>query len=199
MSTAHTLLERALARFDEANQNDPNLEPYKGHPTPKEYVYAVRMTEQLQALYPNASEAVQLAVRAQHICRWSIPRADYPEGRKGYHQWRRELGKFHAQKAGELMSEVGYSEDMIERVRSILRKEDLRKDPETQQMEDIACLVFIRYYMEPFVEKYQYSEEKLVGIVQKTWGKMTSEGQQAALQLELPESLSKVMQLALAQ
>ena len=165
-------LSSAFALIDQANQEDPN----QIDGVPKEYLYSQRMTEQLHEFVPDASEALQVAARAQHICRWMIPRSEYPEGRKGYHQWRRALYQFHANKTGEILEHLDYDEDFIERVQSLLRKENLRRDAEMQQLEDVICLVFLKHYFADFAANPKHDEEKLVKIVAKTWRKMSDAG-----------------------
>jgi len=73
----------ALAAIDSANSDDPNTLEIGGVRHPAEVVYAERMTDMLHQAYPGASEALQLAVRAQHLKRWSVPRSSYPDGRQG--------------------------------------------------------------------------------------------------------------------
>ena len=104
---------RAIALFDAANAEDPNQ--HEGRP--KELLYGQRMSEMIARFAPDASEAAQLAVRAQHIRRWKVPRSSYPMNKEGYHAWRTGLYTFHADTAGELMRQAGYDEAMIERVR----------------------------------------------------------------------------------
>ncbi len=183
--------EKAIHLFDQANRNDPTVEVWEGLSFPKELLYAQRMTERLAQFAPDASEALQLAVRCQHICRWQIPRDSYEMNRKGYLTWRRDLGKFHANKAAEILSVVGYEEATIERVGFLLQKKQLKKDVETQVLEDVICLVFLEFYFEKFSEKYP--AQKLIEILQKTWTKMSVKGQQAALELSLSkESLALI-------
>ena len=86
-----------------------------------------------------SSEAVRLAVRCQHIRRWTVPRDSYPEGRDGYRRWRTDLGRFHAATAGGILREVGYDEESVGRVQALLRKERLKADPEVQLLEDVVC------------------------------------------------------------
>src|SRR5262245_41082033 len=138
--------QAAIARFDAANAEDPNKERFQGREYPKELLYAERMTAWLERLAPDASEALQLAVRSQHLCRWKIPRDQYPRDRTGYLRWRTDLQKFHAEQAGNILHEVGYDETLIARVQSLLRKQRLKQDPETQTLEDVACLVFLESY-----------------------------------------------------
>ncbi|MEO9894061.1 DUF4202 domain-containing protein [Aurantibacter sp.] len=179
-------MQRAFELFDVANSKDPNTEVYKDKSYPKELLYAVRMTEQLNAFEKNASEPLQLTARCQHICRWEIPRESYDMNREGYLRWRQELKKFHANKAQSILEEVGYSEEIITKVKFLLEKKQLKKNEETQTLEDVVCLVFLEYYFEPFAAKHP--EEKTIDILQKTWRKMSDKGHEAALKLPLSKS-----------
>ncbi len=172
----------AIRRFDNENSQDPNIETIKGTEFPKELLYAQRMTKWLNRINPEASEPLQLAARSQHICRWTIPRESYPMGRKGYLLWRTELKQFHAEKAKVILSECGFEQDVIDRVKSLILKKRMKTDPESQALEDVVCLVFLEYYFEDFVAKHE--PEKVISIVRKTWSKMSKSGQQRALTLE---------------
>ncbi|MCR1025741.1 DUF4202 domain-containing protein [Cellulophaga baltica] len=176
-------LEKAFILFDKANEQDPNKEIFEGKEYAKEVLYAIRMTEKLNSFAPNASEVLQLTARCQHICRWEIARDSYEMNRTGYLTWRQDLKKFHAKKAGELLESIGYDQETIDNVAFLLEKKQLKKNEETQTLEDVICLVFLEYYFEPFAQKY--SEEKLIDILQKTWRKMSKEGQETALNLPL--------------
>lgn len=188
--------ERALAAIDAANAGDPNSETVDGSAQPKELVYGRRMSAWLDRLRPDAPEALRLACRAQHIRRWTIPRASFPAGRQGYHQWRRRLYDFHADTAAELLREAGYGADTIARVRALLRKEHLRQDPGTQSLEDAACLVFLQYHFPEFASRTD--PEKMVGILRRTWGKMSETARRHALALELPEDARALVERALS-
>lgn len=188
--------EQAIARFDAANAEDPNREAYEGAEHPKELLYGRRMTAWLERLFPDASEALRLAVRCQHIRRWEIPRSTYPMDRTGYREWRTTLARFHAETAGEVLRGVGYEEAVIGRVQSLVRKERLKLDAETQALEDAACLVFLESYFADFAR--QHDEEKLVDILRKTWRKMSPKGHEAALGLALSPDLRRVVERALA-
>tara|TARA_B100000749_G_scaffold225759_1_gene181274 strand:- start:1 stop:591 length:591 start_codon:yes stop_codon:yes gene_type:complete len=187
--------ELTITRFDAENAEDPNHEIFEGQEYPKELLYAKRMTAWQEKLAPEASPIVKLAARAQHIRRWEIPRSSYPMDRKGYRQWRTDLGKFHAKKADEIMRGVGYDEEIIERVQALLRKENLKLDPDVQLLEDIICLVFLESYFADFSE--QHDEKKLINIIRRTWKKMSPQGHQAALELELPSELASIIEKAL--
>ncbi|MBI2194412.1 MAG: DUF4202 domain-containing protein [Planctomycetes bacterium] len=185
----------AIRRFDEANRQDPNREVFRGEEFPKELLYAKRMTAWLERMAPDAPEVVRLAVRAQHLCRWMIPRNDYPMDRRGYYQWRTTLGRFHAEKAGGILREVGYDAAPVARVQALLRKEDLKEDPEVQLLEDVVCLVFLENYFADFAR--EHDEEKLMTILRKTWRKMSTRGHEAALALELPPDARTLVEKAL--
>jgi hypothetical protein len=177
-------LQDALSGFDRANAEDPNEETVNGQSIPKELIYGQRMSARLSAFASDAPETVQLAARAQHIRRWEVPREGYPEGRAGYLKWRTDLYKRHGEIAGAIMKDVGYDDDAIGRVKTLLRKRGLKTDPDVQLLEDVICLVFLEHYFHDFAQKHE--EEKLIPIVQKTWKKMSDEAQQAALQLDYP-------------
>lgn len=174
-------LAKAFHLFDEANGNDPNTEILDGKSYPKEVLYALRMTETLNSFAPSASEALKLTARCQHICRWEIPRDHYEMNRAGYLKWRQELKKFHAAKATAILKAVGYDEVTISQVAFLLLKKQLKKNEETQILEDVICLVFLKHYFEPFSKKHD--EAKVIDILQKTWRKMSEKGQQAAFQI----------------
>ncbi|MEB2779559.1 DUF4202 domain-containing protein [Algoriphagus sp. C2-6-M1] len=183
--------QKAISLIDQVNAEDPVREKVSGKEIAKELLYSIRMTEKLDQFDPEASEAMQLAVRAQHIGRWKIPRSDYPMDRVGYLKWREELKKMHADMAAGILQEVGYDEKTIEKVKFLIRKKQLKTDPDTQTMEDVICLVFMEYYFEEFAAKHESA--KIIDILQKTWAKMSEKGHRAALQLPLsPSSLELV-------
>jgi hypothetical protein len=188
--------QEAIRRIDAANAEDPEREAADGAEHPKELLYARRMSRWLERLAPGASEPLRLAVRAQHICRWKIPRASFPMDRAGYREWRSTLARMHAEIAGGILREVGYGEETVRRVQSLLQKEELKKDPETQTLEDAACLVFLEHYFAQFARRHD--EAKLLSILRKTWKKMSPAGQQAALALELPPEARALVEKALA-
>jgi hypothetical protein len=182
----------AIGAFDQANMEDPNKEMADGKEYPKELLYAQRMSEMQERYAPEASEAVKLAVRAQHIQRWKIPRSNYPMDKQGYLQWRTGLYKFHAETAGRIMQEAGYDDAMIARVKPIVSKKGLKVNAGTQLMEDVVDLVFIEHYLVAFVAQHpEYDEAKWVQIIRRTWQKMSSRAHEFALagKIKLPEAL----------
>ncbi len=196
--TSRSLTERAFALFDAANAEDPNQEGGR----PKELLYAERMSEMLGRFAPEANEVVQLAARAQHIRRWTVPRNSYPMTREGYLAWRTGLYKLQAQTAGDLMAQAGYDEATIAAVRAAVGKRGVKVNPDTQCIEDVASLVFIEHYMLPFAgTKPDYDEAKWLVIIRKTWKKMSEAAHSFALsgQLRLPEPLVPLIQKAITQ
>lgn len=184
MSDPCELFEKALARFDAANAEDPNCTLVEGVEYPHELHYARRMTHWLGVIEPHASVALRLAVRSQHLRRWMFPRSQFPMTRAGYHQWRTAAGDFHARIAGDILREVGYADDVVRKVQSLLRKERLHSDPETQVLEDVACIVFLETEFSDFAARHE--EEKVLNIIRRTWRKMSERGRMTALQrLEL--------------
>lgn len=188
-------LEKTLVAFDTANARDPNTEMVNGIAIAKELLYAQRMSEKLHSFCPDASTALQLAARCQHICRWKIPRNDYPMDRQGYKRWRLDLAAFHGEIAGEILIANGYSSDIIQRVKDLLLKRSLKRDDEVQALEDVICLVFLEFYIEDFATKHD--EEKLIDIIQKTWNKMSNKGHEAALKMPLSDSILALISKAL--
>ena len=59
-------------------------------------LYGQRMSAELDRFFPDASDALQIAARGQHVERWKLKRTEYPEGRAGYLAWRKAQGVFHA-------------------------------------------------------------------------------------------------------
>lgn len=195
--TEHTQrFRRAIEEFDRANADDPNFERVSGTLQAKELVYSQRMTATLDEFEPTAPEVVRLAARCQHIRRWTVPRSTYPEGRDGYRRWRSDLAQFHAETAADILTRVGYDADTVQRVQVLLRKERLKVDAEVQLLEDVACLVFLTYYLPAFVE--QHEELKVIEVLRKTWRKMSTRGQSVALELDLPDDLRSLVGSAIA-
>lgn len=177
--------QQAIQQIDQANSQDPNKEMHSGREYPKELLYAQRMTECLLAFEPESSEALQLAARAQHICRWIIPRDSYPMDRKGYLLWRSELKRFHAKKTEEILSGYGYDQELTDHVKSLILKQKLKTDPDSQTLEDVVCLVFLDYYFRDFAAKHE--PKKVVSILKKTWNKMSEKGRKKALSMNFTE------------
>lgn len=180
-------LSAVLKKIDDANSRDPKSEACGDGVRPSALLYGERMSLVLVEFADAPSEELQIAVRGQHIERWTRVRADYPEGRTGYLQWRRDAAEFHAQRLSGLMASEGYPVEARERVGKLVRKLGLKTDEDAQTLEDVACLVFMRWYFAPFAPTR--TPEDLVNIVHKTAKKMSARGREAALKLPLPAHL----------
>lgn len=200
MTSAQQAYEKALSLIDAANSEDPiKVTDENGKEWPKELLYSLRMSDMLERFAPDADDVCKLAIRSQHIQRWKSPRDNYPMDRIGYLKWRTDLYKFHAETAGELMAQAGYNQDDIDRAMKMVGKKNIKHNPDTQLLEDVTDLVFIEHYMIEFAGKHpEYSEEKWIEIIQKTWKKMSEAGQQFALsgKIKLPEPLVPIIQKA---
>lgn len=179
-------LARALALVDHANAADPKGEAL---------IYGQRMSAELDRLFPGASEILQVAARGQHVERWLLPRSDYPEGKVGYLEWRREQGRRHAARVAEILSEAGFPAEDGVRVGVLLRKEGIKRDPEVQALEDVICFVFLKFHFADFAAERDAAQT--LDIVQKTARKMSETGRARVLQeFQLPEPLADAFRIA---
>jgi hypothetical protein len=181
----------AVARFDAENSRDPNSEAGQ----PRELLYAERLTAWVLKLCPDAGEALRLAARCQHICRWQSPRENYPMTRAGYLKWRADLKKFHAEKSGTILREVGYDEATVARVQDLNLKKNFPADAEVRVLEDALCLVFLEFQLAALAAKSD--DEKMVNALRKSWEKMTEAGRAEALKLNYGENEKRLLSLAL--
>jgi hypothetical protein len=184
--------QTAIARFDTENSRDPNLENGR----PRELLYAERLTDWVLKLAPDASEILLLAARCQHICRWESPRENYPMTRAGYLKWRSDLKKFHAEKSGAILREVGYDDETIRRVQDLNLKKNFPADAECRVLEDALCLVFLEFQFAALVAKSD--DEKMVNAVRKSWAKMTEAARTEALKLNYGEREKNLIARALS-
>jgi len=168
-------LTDVIAAIDAANTLDPNKIEVDGRSQPAELVYGRRMSETLARMAPHAPEHLRIAARGQHIERWTSPRASYPAGRVGYLKWRKDLQGFHARRIGDIMMAAGY---------------------DAGDVEDVACVVFLEHYLGDFLAKTD--EDKLAGILAKTWNKMSPLGRDEARKLALPAPAPRLLEEGLA-
>ena len=188
--------QKAIEKFDAENARDPNHEVSDGVDNPRELLYARRLTDWILKLAPEASEALRLAARCQHICRWMIPRSSQPMTRAGYLRWRNELKQFHARKSGEILRESGYSDDMIRGVQDLTLKKNFPDEPDGRILEDALCLVFLQFQFADLASKTD--DDKILNAVRKTWQKMTPAARELALALPLGDKEKSLIARALA-
>lgn len=181
--------EKAIELINKVHSSDPKGEAL---------LYANQCFEWLAKINSNYTEEQEMAARCQHFKRWEIPRSDFPVGKKGYYQWRIGLYQYQADKAGEVLESVGYSVDFVSSVKSMISKKDLRNDANSQLIEDVACLVFLNYHIQPFASSKDYTEEKWIKIIQKTWGKMSEKAHKFALEINYNAAILDLIKKALA-
>jgi len=180
-------LNRVLQDIDAYNRQDPHQ---------KELPYSEQLTHWVLKLKPDASEALRIAARGQHIGRWTSPRDKYPMDRGGYLRWREDLKRFHAKTVTDIMAKAGYTPEECEKVRLIILKKNIQGDPDTQTLEDGLCLIFLESQFEELKQKTP--DEKMIDIIRKTWRKMSPEGKAAALSLPLPPDHQTLIKAALS-
>ncbi len=184
--------QTAVSAIDNTNREDPRSISVKGRTFPHELYYSKRLSEWVLSLSPNASEALRLAARGQHIQRWSIPRDSFPRGLNGYMEWRERLKNLHAEKMSGILRQAGYSDEFIRYVLSLVRKENFPDDPESRVLEDALCLVFLEFQLAGFIE--QHPKEKVIDILQKTWAKMTPEARRIAVDMKHAPKVSRLLE-----
>lgn len=196
MSSNRLRLEQALAAIDAANAEDPHTIDVGGQVRPKELAHAELMTAWIERLVEHPTDAQRLAARAHHLRRWVSPRDSYPEGRAGYLTWRRDQGVRQADEVAAILTGCGYDEATVERVQAIVRKQDLRSDPDVQAHEDALCLVFLQTQLLDLAA--DLGSEKAVEVLAKTVKKMSPRGRSEALELDLPPAGRSALEQALA-
>ncbi|WP_085917459.1 DUF4202 domain-containing protein [Halomonas sp. CSM-2] len=190
--------EQTLDAIDALHAQDPRSTTLDdGTTMPQELAYAQRMSKWLESVFDAPGELLQLAVRAQHLQRWQVPREDYDKGRVGYLTWRRDQGKRAGETTAKLMEKAGYSVEEAKRVAAMIGKQGLGRDPEVQALEDCACLVFLENYFADFSRKVEH--DHMVRIVQMTWRKMSPRAHELALTLPMSPSSTALVKEALGE
>ncbi len=115
--------------------------------------------------------------------------------RPGYLKWRADLKQFHARKAGEILSEVGYDPETIRRVQDLNLKKHFPADADTRTLEDALCLVFLQFQYADLAAKTD--DDKTINAVRKSWGKMTEAARAEALKLNYGDREMALLQRAL--
>ena len=187
---------RARELIDVAHTADPTA---AADGRPAELVYADHMEAWVARLVPDATPLLRLAARSQHLERWSVPRASFPEGKIGYLNWRRSLYTKQAERARALLLEAGVPTAEAAEVATWVSKTGLKTNAGTQALEDAACLVFLENEIGAFAAQHaEYPREKFIDILRKTWRKMSPAAQQAALALDLPPPIAALVRDAVS-
>ncbi len=166
---------------------------------PAELVYGERVETWVARVVPDATPLLRLAARCQHLERWSVPRASFPEGKVGYLNWRRSLYVKQAARAKELLTQAGVNAAEADEVATWVSKSSMRTNAGSQALEDAACLVFLENEIEDFAAQHaDYPAEKFIDIIKKTWRKMSPAAQQAALGITLRPDISALVKAAVS-
>ncbi len=186
----------AVSAVDAANADDPNRVLVRGETLPLALAHGRLAAEWVAALHPDAEETWLLAARAHHLRRWELPRASYPDGRAGYHRWKRDQRQRHARDVEALLVDTGYGATEIERVQALIRREALATDPGSQAVEDGACLAFLETQLGDVAAKLDH--DHLVDVIRKTARKMSPAALDAVERLPLTDAQRALLAQALA-
>ncbi len=187
---------RARELIDAAHAADPKR---TADGRPAELVYADRMEAWAVRAAAEPTDLLRLAARCQHLERWLVPRATFPEGKAGYLKWRQSLYRKQADRARDLLVQAGVPAGEADAVAVWVSKAALKTNPGTQALEDAACLVFLENEIHDFAAQHaDYPREKFVDIIRKTWKKMSPRGQDLAKTIPLPPSIGALVTEAIA-
>jgi hypothetical protein len=175
--------QQAVDAIDNANAGDPTSVTVRGERRPLALAHGVLATEWVSKLAPDADETWLLAARAHHLRRWELPRNTYPAGRAGYLRWKRDQRQRHAEDIAALLGPIGYERATIDRVQSLVRRDDLATDPGSQAVEDGACLAFVETQLSDVATRLP--RDRLVEIIRKTLRKMSPAAQAALAGVDL--------------
>jgi hypothetical protein len=183
--------ETARALIDSAHAADP-ARTSDGRPA--ELAYADNMEKWIVAISPDAGQVLRLAARCQHLERWSVPRASFPDGKAGYLAWRRSLYVKQAERAQQLLLEAGLPSEEAADAATWVSKAGMKTNHGTQALEDAAVLVFLESEIQAFAAQHSdYPREKFVDILRKTWRKMSPRAQGLAQALDLPPPIAALV------
>jgi tRNAThr (cytosine32-N3)-methyltransferase len=186
--------DQARTLIDQAHAADPKR---AGDGRPAELVYAERMENWVARVAAEPISLLRLAARCQHLERWSVPRASFPDGKVGYLSWRKSLYAKQAERARTLLLEAGVAENEAAEVATWVAKNGLKTNPGTQALEDAACLVFLENEISEFAAQHaEYPREKFIDILKKTWRKMSPRAQELARELALPPGIAELVKEA---
>ncbi len=193
--TSGTLLAEWLKAINQVHRQDP--EQVDGQPA--ELIYAMHLERWIGELVAAPGAALLLAARCQHLERWAIARSEFAADKAGYFAWRKAVHQHQGRRAGELLAAAGCPEALTARVAQLVAKAATKGDPEGQALEDAACLVFLETELTPFAAEHpDYTREKFIDIIRKTWRKMSPDGHRLALAIPLPADLAELVKAALA-
>ena len=194
-SLSQQLLD-ACAVIDAANALDPTVIAVRGESIALALAHGRLATDWVRHLNPEAGDALVIAARAHHLRRWEVPRTTYPEGKAGYLRWRKDQKARHARDVEVILNAAGYDALTIQRVQVLIRREQLKTDPDTQVLEDAACLVFIETQLAEMAPRFD--RDHLLEVIRKTAAKMSAAGLAAVALLPIGAVEHELLAAALA-
>ncbi|HEY5955797.1 MAG TPA: DUF4202 domain-containing protein [Polyangiaceae bacterium] len=180
-------IDDALAQFAAIGAGDPRRVVWDGQELPRQLGEAACLLHYVRCLQPTPSLALQLATQCQHLRRYAYPRSEFPDGREGYLNWRKQAAHRSAEEAAAILRALGFETSLVEQVMSIITKQDRRRNPDCQAMEDALCLSFFRLDAPEFAAKH--AVEEVERILRRTWLKMSEHGRTIALAERFVEPL----------
>lgn len=168
------LFNRASNAIKEIHLSDPNKIVHKGSNTTAEQLYSERMLKILLEFVPGSDYQLKLAAQCQHLERWKIARDLYTMDRKGYHQWRRAVMDFQLGRTRDTLASVGLDKQDVIEITEILRNQGNKTHEKAQIIQDVACIVFVNWYLQGFAIKHEST--KVQDILVKTTRKMSDRG-----------------------
>ena len=165
-------LTKTIEDFYHIHAQDPNKIVVDGEVSTHELIYTQRLVAMLADYVPHASIELLLAAHCQHLRRWAVDRSDFQMDKQGYYQWRKAEAVNQSDAARQVLESRGWDENLVETVIALICKKSLNNKEEAQQLEDVVCLTFVKYYLEEFADKHD--EDKMIDIIKKTMAKMSA-------------------------
>lgn len=186
------LFEKATSAISEIHSCDPSFSLYNGENIPSERLYSERMLMVLNEFEPDSDYILQLAIQCQHFERWKVARDLFSMDRKGYHQWRNAVMDYQLSRTTEVLKNAGIDNADIAEITDTLSKQGNKSYEKAQIVQDVACIVFVKWYLEPFAAKHEI--EKVKDIIAKTTRKISQKGLQALQQTTISEAVQILLQ-----
>jgi protein-tyrosine-phosphatase len=174
-------------------------EPTQPSGKPNALTYAEHVNTWVLRLIPQPSDALRIAAHCQHLERWVIPRASFPMDKPGYFAWRKAVQRHQGERAKSILSHAGIPSELCERVATLVAKAASKGDLEAQALEDAACLTFLATELGDFASQHpDYTRDKFIDIIRKTWRKMSPDAHRLALTIPLAPALKALVVAAVS-
>lgn len=186
--------KEVVARIEAINQEDPSIIQVGGLEEPEAKAYGMWVSEWVNYLNPDASDALLIAARGIHLLRWTIKRDAYPKGLTGYGAWRQDVRQLSADTLKHLLQEMEYEQAVIDAVWALTARNN-PDDADMQTLQDAIGLAFLEWLLDDFIAKWDI--EKVMRALQGTYTKMSDQAQKIALDLEYSPESRTILERAL--